>query len=42
MQITHEETSKKCSFDFTVSSQITDPGDPPLENLEGLDDQKQH
>lgn len=42
MQITHEETSKQCAFDFTVSSQITDPGDPPLENLEGLDDQKQH
>ena len=31
-----------CFSDFNLSSQIIDSGDPPLENFEGLDDQKQH
>ena len=28
--------------DFNFSRQIIDSGDPPLENFEGLDDQKRH
>ena len=36
------ETSEQCSSDFNLSSQIIDSGDPPLENCERLNDQKQH
>ena len=36
------ETNEQCASDFNLSSQIIDLGDPPLENCEGLDDQKQH
>ena len=36
------ETSEQCASDFNLSSQISDSGDPLLENFEGLDDQKQH
>ena len=35
------EVSEQCASDFNLSSQITDSGDPFLENFEGLDDQKQ-
>ena len=35
------EASEQCASDFNLSSQITDSGDPFLENFEGLDDQKQ-
>ena len=32
------ETSEQCASDFNLSSQITDSGEPLLENFEGLDD----
>ena len=32
------ETSEQCASDFSLSSQITDSGEPLLENFEGLDD----
>ena len=41
-EIVYEETSEQCASDFNLSSQIIDSGDPPLENFERLDDQKQH
>ena len=42
-EIVYEETSEQCASDyFNLSSQIIDSGDNPLENFEGLDDQKQH
>ena len=34
--------AEKITSDFNFSSQIIDSGDPPLENFEGLDDQKRH
>ena len=36
------ETPEQCASDFNLSSQIIDSGDPPSENCEVLDDQKQH
>ena len=36
------ETSEQRASDFNLSSQIIDSGNPPLENFEGLDDQKQY
>ena len=41
-EVVYEEVSEQCDSDFNLSSQIIDSGDPPLENFEGLDNQKQH
>ena len=41
LQRVYQETSEQCSSDLTCEAiTIIDSGDPPLQNFEGLDDQK--